>query len=232
MYQTNKIHVEPSMKMCDLINENHILLLFLEHLEIDFTVGDKTVEQICKANNVDVQFFLAVSGLYNGFYPNHKEINSIKDIAIIIKYLKNSHRFYLQDKYPEIKSIIDQLQTETNSKSIKFIDDFFSDYFSEVLEHLNYEDQVVFPYFTTLISDSNAEQNKKFSVNQYREHHTDIETKLSDLKNLILKHLPIDNFSLRRRFLNSLFELEFDLNIHSEVEEMILLPLIEQLEHK
>lgn len=232
MYQTNKIHVKAGMKMCDLINENHTLLLLLQHLRIDFTVGDKTVEQICAENEIDIEFFLAVAGLYNGFYPSQNEISAIKDISIIIKYLKNSHRFYLEDKAPEIKDIIKQLQEKTNSKSIGFINDFFNDYFNEVLEHLNYEDQVVFPHFSRLINNKEIDADKKFSVNEYREHHTDIETKLSDLKNLILKHLPVDNFSLRRRFLNNLFELEFDLNIHSEVEEIILLPLIERLERK
>ena len=71
-----------------------------------------------------------------------------------------------------------------------------------------------------------------FSVNEYREHHTDIETKLTDLKNLLLRHITIkDDLTIRRKFLYSLFELESDLQIHSQVEELILLPLVESIEN-
>lgn len=232
MFHTHKTHVKPHMKMYDLIDENNTLLLLLEHLNINFLVEDKTVEQICKENDVDLEFFLAVSGLYNGFFPSNEEISAIKDVSIVIIYLKNSHRFYLKDKYPKLREIIKQLQTKNNEKNIKFLDDFFNDYFNEVLEHLKYEDEVAFPYFAALANNTGQAQTKKFSIKEYQEHHTDIESKLSDLKNLVLKHIPLENLSLQRKFLNNLFELEFDLNIHSEVEEMILLPLIEKFECK
>ncbi len=43
MYKTHKTYIKADMKMSDLLNENHSLLMLLEHLEIDFAVGDKTV---------------------------------------------------------------------------------------------------------------------------------------------------------------------------------------------
>lgn len=70
-----------------------------------------------------------------------------------------------------------------------------------------------------------------YSVTDYREHHSDIEEKLTDLKNLLIKYLPIrDDQQLRRRLLFNLFELEFDLAIHSEIEENMLIPLVEHME--
>ncbi len=231
MYQTHKTYIKPEMKMSDLINENHSLLLLLEHLEIDFAVGDKTVFQLCKDNNINQSVFLVISNLYNGFYPNKEEICSINDIAIIIKLLKNSHRFYKVDKYPEIKEYLIKLHDKHNTNDIILIERFFNDYFEEVLEHLDYEEQIAFPYFCQLIETETIHQTSKFSVREYKEHHSDIETKLSDLKNLLLKHIAIKNdLTVRRKFLYSLFELEFDLKIHSMIEEMILLPLIAKVE--
>lgn len=231
MYQTHKTYIKPDTKMSDLINENYSLLLLLEHLEIDFAVGDRNISQLCKDNNINQAVFLVISNLYNGFYPNTEEICSINDIAMIIKLLKNTHHFYKVDKYPEIKEYLAKLRHKNNTDDIILVEKFFNDYFEEVLQHLDYEEQIAFPYFCQLIENGSIRQASKFSVREYKEHHSDIETKLSDLKNLLLKHIAIKNdLTVRRKFLYSLFELEFDLKIHSMIEEMILLPLISKVE--
>ena len=231
MYQTHKTYITSDMKMSDLIVENSSLLLLLEHFEIDFAVKDKTIGQLCAENNIDLSVFLVFGNLYNGFYPDKKEINALKDISTIIRFLKNSHRFYKHDKYPELKSFLVQLHQKQDTDDILLIEKFFNDYFEEVLEHLDYEESIVFPYICRLIEDGKIARRNNFSANEYREHHTDIETKLTDLKNLLLKHISLKNdFPLRRKFLFSLFELEFDLNIHSLIEDKILLPLVGKIE--
>lgn len=231
MYQTHKTYITSDMRLSDLIAENSSLLLLLEHFEVDFAVQDRTVEQLCAEYKIDLQVFLVFGNLYNGFYPDEKEIAALKDISAIIRFLKNSHRFYKQDKYPELNYFIKQLHERHNTEDILLIEKFFNDYFEEVLEHLDYEESVVFPYICGLIEDGKIGQKNNFSANEYRDHHTDIETKLADLKNLLLKHISLKNdFSLRRKFLFSLFELEFDLNIHSLIEDKILLPLVGKIE--
>lgn len=217
--------------MSDLIIENSSLLLMLEHFEVDFSVKDKTVEQLCNDNKIDLLVFLVFGNLYNGFYPDKEEINALKDISSIIRFLKNSHRYYKHDKYPELKYFLKQLHEKHNSEDILLIEKFFNDYFEEVLEHLDYEESVVFPYICRLIEEGKVAGKNNFSANEYRDHHTDIETKLTDLQNLLLKHISLKNdFALRRKFLFSLFELEFDLNVHSLIEEKILLPMVRKVE--
>lgn len=231
MYQTHKTYITSDMKMSDLIIENSSLLLLLEHFEVDFTVKEKTVEQLCIDNKIDLSVFLVFGNLYNGFFPDKDEINSLEDISTIIRFLKNSHRFYKHDKYPEIKYFLKQLHEKHNTEDILLIEKFFNDYFEEVLEHLDYEDSVVFPYICRLIEDRKVVGKNNFSANEYRDHHSDIETKLTDLQNLLLKHISLKNdLTLRRKFLFSLFELEFDLNVHSLIEEKILLPLVGKIE--
>lgn len=231
MYQTHKTFIKPGMKMLELINENPFLLLLLEHLAIDFKVDDKSVAQICRDNNISQAEFLLLANIYNGFFPDNQTLNSIENIDLIIRFLKNSHNFYKNDKYPELRELIRELQDKHNSKDIRLIEEFFASYFEEVLEHLDYEDEVAFPHFHLLIGNSEAAYNGNYSANDYREHHTDIETKLTDLKNLLLKHISLENdLTNRRKFLFSLFELEFDLNIHVLVEEKVLLPIIDRME--
>ena len=231
MYQTHKTYIKADMKMSTLFNENPKLLLLMEHLNLDYIVNKKTVEKICTENNIDVPVFLIIANLYNGFFPSEEEILKLDDIATIIIFLKNSHRYYKNDKYPEIKENIKKLNDKMDIQYVQLIEKFFTDYFEEVLEHLNYEDEIAFPYFCALIGYKSNKAKSKFSVNEYREHHTDIETKLTDLKNLLLKHIPLKkDLTTRRKILFGLFELEFDLNIHSVIEESILLPLVDKIE--
>jgi regulator of cell morphogenesis and NO signaling len=231
MYQTHKTYITSEMKMAGLVVENPQLLLLLEHFEVDFAVKEKTMKLICSENNIDLPEFLVFANLYNGFYPNENEIFSLKGINTMIRFLQNSHRYYKNDKYPELKYFIGQLHQKHKTEDILLIEKFFDEYFEEVLEHLDYEESVAFPYICRLIEEGNTGAKKHFSANEYSDHHSDIETKLTDLKNLLLKHISLKNdFSLRRKFLFSLFELEFDLNIHSIIEEKILLPLVRKIE--
>jgi len=233
MYQTHKTYIKADSRMPDLIRENPQILLLLEHLEIDFVVGDMTVSQLCREHNIPIELFLVFGNLYNGFFPDRKEIRSIKDIMLVIRFLKRNHHYYVNDKYPEIIGYIKELQDVTGDKGVKLIEKFFQEYFSEVLDHLDYEDRIAFPYFIALIENRKKASVTDFSVHDYQEHHTDIETKLSDLKNLLLKHIHIHNeLSIRRRLFFALLELEFDLNIHSLIEETILLPLIAEVEKR
>jgi regulator of cell morphogenesis and NO signaling len=231
MYQTHKTYITADMRMSDLIAENSLLLLLLEHFEIDFAIMDKTVKQLCIDNKINLLVFLVFGNLYNGFYPDKNEIEALEDVSSIIRFLKSSHRFYKHDKYPELKAYLIQLHEKQEKENILLIEKFFNDYFDEVLEHLDYEESKVFPYICSLVENGRINAGNNFSANEYRDHHTDIETQLTDLKNLLLKHISLkDDFSLRRKFLFSLFELEFDLNIHSLIEDKILLPLVGKIE--
>lgn len=236
MYQTNRKYITPDMKMSDLIFDNPSILLLMEHFALDFIVHEKTVMQLCSQNNINVKVFIAFANMYNGFNLTGDYDFTKSDITDIILYLKNSHNYYENEKYPEIRSYIQELYQKNNSAEIKLIDKFFNEYFEEVKEHLSYEDRIAFPYFNELIDNTDSDYKEKqkhdFSVNDYSEHHTDIESKLNDLKELLLKHVPVQNDRmLRRKIIVSLFELEYDLTIHSAIEEKILIPLIDNIEN-
>lgn len=230
MYQTKKTYITPTSKMLDLINDNHSLLLLLQHFNIDFAVSNATVKELCSKNNVSLNVFLLVGNLYNDFYPEKVESFKNEEVKSLLTFLKNSHALYIEDKYPELNFYLQKIKDGLSPDDFKLIEKFFNDYYSEVLDHFKYEDEIVFPYFCSLINNSSI-PTTAISVEEYRNHHTDIETKLTDLKNLFLKHISIKNeLSAKRKFLNSLFELEFDLTIHSIIEEKILIPLVEKIE--
>jgi len=236
MYQTTKTYIKPDIKMADLIFENPYQLLLLEHFGLDLVVQDKTVAQLCSENGINEKVFILFANLYNGFSPSANEEFDFKDIETIIGFLRNSHYYFKNDKYPEIQAYIKKLFTNNPSAEIGMIGKFFDNYFMEVSEHLDYEEGIAFPYFRSLLNSNGMESGSEksiFSGTEYLEHHTDIELKLADLKNLLLRHISLKNDPVnRRKLLFSLIELEYVLNIHSIIEETILIPLVLNLENK
>jgi regulator of cell morphogenesis and NO signaling len=214
------------MKMADLIDANPNLLLMLQHFNIDFRVSDQTVQQICTAYGISETLFVDIANLYNGFSTKAHRSYTHDDLIKVIDFLKQSHHYYRFDKYPQISSYIRQLQENHCRKDLKLLEKFFNEYFTEVVEHLDYEDQIAFPYFITLLTHKGEQCNQeRYSSIEYGDHHTDIELKLIDLKKLLLKYINIENdLDLRRKLFFALYELEFDLYIHSLIEETILIP--------
>jgi regulator of cell morphogenesis and NO signaling len=235
MYQAKKIFITQDMLMSDIISGNPYLMFMLEHFGIDLVVHEQTVAQLCGKNGISLELFLSFANLFNGFSPTASANYTFADLKTITLYLRNSHQYYLNEKYPQIRRYIAQIYEINEQASMLMVEKFFDEYFKEVTEHLFYEDQVAFSYinslFTQLENKQPPQNNGDYSVKDYREHHDDIEEKLEDLKNLLLKHLPQqDDQLIRRKLLLSLFELEYDLSIHTRIEEAILIPLVEKLE--
>jgi regulator of cell morphogenesis and NO signaling len=234
MHHFTTTKMSPSMKIAGQIDANPRLLLMLQHFKVDFRVRDLTVSQLCKEYCISETLFVDIANLYNGFGAKKNHTYTKNDLLQVIDFLKNSHHYYRFEMYPQIKSYILKLQENHPEKELKLLEKFFNEYFTEVREHLDYEDNVAFPYFIKLLQNiDDGDTPQEYSSIEYSEHHTDIELKLHDLKNLLLKYVKIDNdLDLRRKLFFALYELEYDLFVHSLIEESILIPSGVNIEKK
>jgi regulator of cell morphogenesis and NO signaling len=235
MYQSERIQISAEMKISDMVLANPYSMLMLEHFGIELPLQEKLIKDICAARNINTSLFLAFANLYNGLPYSFTESFSYNEIDTIISYLKNSHQYYVREIYPRIIGIIKQLNVVNSNTEEKLVEKFFNEYFSEVKEHLDYENEIVFPYVDKLYHCISGEKIllniSQYSVGEYKDHHNDIEEKLDDLMNLLIKYLPQKNDqSIRRELLLSLFQLDHDLKIHSQIEDFILIPLVAQME--
>jgi regulator of cell morphogenesis and NO signaling len=236
MFHFCHLKITPDTKVADLVLENPYLSLMIEHFGIGFPLKEKTVARLCSENNISIELFIALAKLFNGTSHEFAGNLTFDDIPSLLQYLKKDHQYFTDEIYPQILRLIHDMNVTTNQEEIVLIEKFFNEYFNEVVEHLNYENQVVFPYVNNLYNQWQGNPpddfvDSKYSVEEYREHHDDIEEKLSDLKNLLIKYLPARNDqSARRKLLVHLFELESDLAIHSQIEDKVLIPLVSQLE--
>jgi len=218
--------------MNELIKEDSSLLLTITRFGFSLGFGDKTVKEVCIESGVDEKTFLAVvnfiSDGYKEEYINHEEIS----IDSVVLYLRNAHDFFLGFKLPLIRNkLIEAIDSCINEEPFRMmIMKFYNNYVSEVEKHMNYEDEVVFPYALNLLE---GKKNPRYNIAVFEKNHENIDSKLSDLKNILIKYFPAQqpNFLLNE-VLFDLSACEKDLEKHNRVEDFFFVPIIEAIEKK
>lgn len=237
MKKKNRLNLVPGMKVAELVSENPNILLLLEHLSIGPAFQEKSLEQISIERRINPYLLISFAGLFLGSNVTDIDNIGISDIPAILDYLKTSHTYYLDEKLPAVRQLLKKMTELNDHPEMGLADKFFHEYEQEVSNHLNYENNTVFPYIDHLYNVLNGKAEKDdlpdFSVSVYGEHHDDIEIKLGDLTNLLIKYLPVANdLQVRRNLIINLFELGDDLRIHTRIEDYILIPIAEKLEYK
>ncbi|RLD36588.1 MAG: hypothetical protein DRI73_00405 [Bacteroidetes bacterium] len=228
-------------KMADLIHMNYLLVSVISRFGIQLGFGDKTVSQVCDENHVNTDFFLEIVNSFHDkeYFPGkHLQVFSIQ---LIIDYLGKTHQYYLKEKIPEIEQLIDQMikKCYSHNKHAHLLRSFFKEYKEELINHISREDVTVFPY-ALKIEDKYLSKNQltrekqvseEYTIDSYRSEHNNIEEKLFDLKNIIIKYLPSpENQALCAKVLSALFILEQDMADHSRIEDNVLIPKIVLME--
>lgn len=243
-------------KIADIIEQDFKQVLLLEHLGVPFIVKEKTVEDICRENNINPTLYLHFATLFANKSVKTVPDFNLDDIKCVVKYLQNCHNYYLNERANKIIKYVTQISQETNCAGIKLLEDFVQNYIDEIKKHFAYENDIVFPYMISLANQDNSTpiavanyaskgnvesfdttgkptSQADYSVIDYKHHHDNIDDKLADIKGLIIKYLPFeDKNNLRRKLLNCLFDLEHDLKIHTLIEDTVLIPLVEKFEGK
>lgn len=218
-----------SMKLADILLTNYSLLTVLPRFEIQLGFGDKSLSDVCKQYNVNEVFFLLVCNVYtfDSYLPERKTLSTL-EVASLIEYLQRSHHYYINDRIFKLENKLDSMGAFCSEAHHRIIQSFFYEYKQELIRHFRYEDTIVFPYIKSLI---NGDLNSMFHIHQYEENHSNIEDKLSDLKNIILKYLPESCSSSERiSVLVKIFDFETELSKHSLIEDKILIPFVQEIE--
>ncbi|MDE6235058.1 MAG: LuxR C-terminal-related transcriptional regulator [Muribaculaceae bacterium] len=214
----------PDDRMRSLIDANNQLLMVASRFGIAFGFGDKTVIQVCEDDSVDYRSFLAVCNLIDGrdysIYP--------VSLTSMMEYLRKAHTYFLDFLLPSIRhKLIDSL----NSSSIEDVDilllRFFDDYVAEVRRHMTYENDRIFSYVDRLL---NGEAGDDFRISDYSGSHTSMADKLSELKEVFIRHYHHKDTMILASALNDIMMCHEDLCSHCEVEDRIFMPAVENLE--
>ncbi len=220
-------------KITDLVEANYHLLPVINRVGITLGNKDKSLEKICSALNIDVDFLLAiVNTFHNEEYFPEAELRSFSPL-LIINYLKKTHQHYVDFVLPKLELLLKQLidSNSTDIHQLDIIEQFYLKYKEELLIHVNEEEVHVFPYIINLVN--NNKVNTDYNIHSFEKEHSNVEVKLNDLKNLIVKYIePVYDNNICNDFLITLFRFEKDINDHARIEDKILMPQVVELEKK
>ena len=227
-YPVYSIHT----KLADIIAVDHELLTILERLNISLGFGDAEIGEVCKKYDISPNLFLMICNIYSfeNYLPDISRLTR-NDIMKIVNYLISSHTYYTGTFFPKLHDNIHRMVEDYDAANHDVINKFYDIYDAEVNHHFNYEESVVFPYIHNLIN-GNSTAKSSYSINRFEENHTNIEEKLKDLRNIIIKYIPESNSNAARfEAVMNIFRIERDLKKHAMVENKLLIPLVSKLEH-
>lgn len=220
------------MRMAELIESNYNLLLLFPRFGLELGVGENSVAEQCMRQGVSPDLFVMMCNIYTfaDYMPTPAELEQL-DIEQLLSYLSRSHKYYIDSRIKPIEQQLKAITGHCSPTHSVVLQRFFSEYEQEVIHHFAYEEDTVFPYIRMLMACHKMQA--EYDIETFKNNHSNIDDKLSDLKNILVKHLRgIGMADQTTELLFQIFSLEEDLNKHTFIEDVVLIPLVQHLEAK
>lgn len=218
-------------RMSELIDADYNLLLLFPRFGMELGVGDRSVAEHCNLYGTSPQLFVMMCNIYThaDYRPTDTELQQL-DIPQLLGYLSRSHAYYANSRIKLIEEQLCAISQHHSPAHSAVLQRFFAEYKQEVIHHFAYEEDTVFPYIRSLIDNRSRQQG--YDIDIFKHNHSNIDYKLCDLKHIIAKHLPgIGLINETTELLFQIFLLEEDLSRHTFIEDVVLIPLVQQLEN-
>lgn len=217
-------------KMAELIQSDCRYLLVLERFRIPLGFGNRSIAELCRIHGVDEYLFLLIVNSLR--HPTGKLELQPDRIPVegLLEFLRRTHTYFIQYQLPLLREKLRALIADSDPVNQSLLNDFFNKYEKEVIRHMRFEENQVYPYMKSCY-DGTA--SGKHDTTFFARHHNDIEQKINDLRNIIVKYLPpLDDVNAVNELLFALYQSEDDLNRHTHIEEQILFPTMRYYESK
>lgn len=151
-------------------------------------------------------------------------------ISFTVDYIINNHHTYLKEMIPELESLIDHLvQAHASSHpQLPMIKERFAQFKGELIDHVNDEEEMVFPSFKELeesINSENSEGSNGFddSISWMEEDHILTGTTLKGMRNFCNNYVaPSDSSPGFKILFEELRKFELDMHFHMHLENNVL----------
>ena len=224
MEDKNKLSYAITDRMRDIISDNHLILMVMTRFGISLGFGDKTVEEICAETDTHPDTFITVANFISG---RPYSIDRV-DVSSLMGYLKRAHTYFLDFNLPHIRrKLIESIDCSGRDQVAMLILKFFDEYVTEVRNHMEYENSNVFSYVESLLQ---GEKNPEYNIRIFAGKHHHIDTKLKELKDIIIRYYPQQSSDRLNSTLFDIINCEQDLNSHCMVEDKIFVPVVEKVE--
>lgn len=213
-------------RMCDLVSDRFAVLQVMSRFGIALGFGDKTIAEVCGEHRVDTATFLVVVNKLLGLGFGTQTAVQELSVRALTDYLHNAHGYFLEFRLPAIRrKLIEAIDYAHNDVSFVIMR-FFDEYVAEVQRHMDYEEQTVFPYVEGLLEGCASDS---YSIDDFRRRHDQVDAKLRELKNIIIKYYPSGSTNELNGVLFDIFTCEEELASHNAVEDDLFIPAVERL---
>ena len=197
--------------------DNQVLQL-VQRFGIPFGVGDKSIETVCRENDVDYTTLLAV---VNFAITGEYQYTPAIDVSTLRQYLENAHTYFMDFQLPRIRQMLLEAinLAGTDHKVPLLIVRFYDEYVEEIRAHIQHENECAFEHHAT--------DDKHIAA------------KAIELKNLIIKYYPHNDkptiqsqeqTRLLYAVLHDIYHFENELALHCAIEDEIMLPALAKKE--
>lgn len=215
----------PSNTMRELIKDNPLLLHVISRFDIAFGFGDNSIGRTCQSNRVDTDTFLCVCNLLSGY----KYDNGTISLHSLMGYLKQAHTSFLDITLPKIRHhLIEAINYSESNEVALLLIKFYDNYVTEVKQHMDYENDVIFRYVEQLI---NKEVEDDFRISKFSINHGHMAAKMKELKDIFIYHYKQKENARLSATLFDIIICERDLMSHFDIENKLFIPAVEHLEN-
>lgn len=223
--KNNKLYT-PQSRLRDVIKENSSILMVMSRFGISLGFGNKSIQEICDSQGVDINTFLSVTN-----FISHDRIDYVGvSLSSLMNYLKRAHTYFLDYNLPTIRRrLIEAIDCSGTDDVAFLILRFYDEYVTEVSRHMAYENDTVFDYVERLL------QNKldsNYSIDVFSNKHNHIGSKLNELKDIIISYYPGKENDHLNSVLFDIMNCEGDLTAHCLVEDKLFIPAVKLLEEE
>ncbi len=223
-------HIIHSLRAEEVLLSHPTSFWVFERLGLSLRVGDKTLADLAGERGCRPHFISNLLLLNLGRTLEEIPPLLVEDIPFLLDYLLAGHDYYMNEANPHIAGLLGSILPDVDRANRELLRNFFDRYMQEARSHFDYEHDTVFPYIR---AQWEAQNSSNFRMQEYKHHHSDIQTKLQDLQNLLLRYLPpLRDEEQARRLLYALGVLREDLAVHTLLEDEVLVPLVEKMERR
>lgn len=214
-----------SDRLRDLVDDDNLLLLVIDRFRIPLGFGDSVISEICAAHGLDCDTFLAVANIIS-----HRPYEGLEvSLVPLMDYLETAHSYFLDFILPAIREKLIRAINTVDANDVGFlILKYYDDYVVEVRRHMEYENDVIFPYIRALVAGEPTDGT--VSLRDYSLNHDDMVDKLQELKDIIIRHYTHANNNILTYTLYDIINVEADLMSHWEIEDKLFFPVGIRLE--
>lgn len=231
--------ISKSSPVNEIISFSRGLESVLERFGFEKAELNKQLEELCLQKGTNPDFVVEVIKAFCDHYPFPAKKLSTFPLPLILDYLRKTHRYYLDKKIPELELSFIALGRDYSftHPQLLVLAGLFMDYKKELVEHIDLEEFILFPFIEELVKVKQGKKNfrgrglDKYSIDAFCHEHHHEEEILTGIRRSIEVRFRKQKTPLPFRiFLNQIECFEKDLLCHSRIEDEVLFPLASMLE--